>query len=52
MRKMDQQFLNIKIALDRMGTLLQEKGITFEDLLEGSSDIRTSLFEEMFGDIE
>ena len=39
-------------VLERMSKALQKKGITFEDLLEGGGEIRTSLFEEMFGDIE
>jgi Arc/MetJ-type ribon-helix-helix transcriptional regulator len=38
-------------ALQRMNEIMQKSGITFDDLLGGSDDIRISLFKEMFGDM-
>lgn len=36
-------------ALDRIGELLREKGITVEELIESGRDIRGELMEEMYG---
>jgi hypothetical protein len=39
-------------ALERMNEIMTKSGITFDDLLSGSIQIRTSLFKEMFGDLD
>ncbi|MGA1793919.1 MAG: ribbon-helix-helix domain-containing protein [Thermoplasmatota archaeon] len=36
-------------AMERMRRILDESNITFEDLLEGGNEIRSSLLKEMFG---
>lgn len=36
-------------ALDRIGELLREKGITLEDMIESGRRERTMLIEEMYG---
>ena len=37
-------------SMDRIAVILEAKGITFNDLLEGTSKIREDLFKEMFGE--
>jgi Arc/MetJ-type ribon-helix-helix transcriptional regulator len=39
-------------ALEKMNEIMQKSGVTFDDLLSGSGDIRASLFKEMFGDMD
>jgi len=36
-------------ALDRIGELLREKGITLEEMIESGRQERTKLIEEMYG---
>jgi antitoxin PrlF len=36
-------------ALDRIGELLKEKGLTLEELIESGREERTALIEEMYG---
>jgi AbrB family looped-hinge helix DNA binding protein len=36
-------------ALDRIGELLKEKGITLEEMIDSGRRERTSLIEEMYG---
>lgn len=36
-------------ALDKMGTLLKEKGITLEELIESGREIRGELIEKEYG---
>jgi AbrB family looped-hinge helix DNA binding protein len=36
-------------ALDRIGELLREKGITLEEMIESGRQERTTLIEEMYG---
>jgi AbrB family looped-hinge helix DNA binding protein len=36
-------------ALDRIGELLREKGLTLEELIESGRKERTALIEEMYG---
>src|SRR3990170_3662888 len=36
-------------ALDRIGELLREKGLTLEELIESGREERTKLIEEMYG---
>jgi AbrB family looped-hinge helix DNA binding protein len=36
-------------ALDRIGELLREKGITLEEMIESGRQERTRLIEEMYG---
>ncbi len=39
-------------SMMEMNYTLRKAGITFEDLLEGGSEIRRSLFGEMFGGVD
>ncbi len=36
-------------ALDRIGVLLKDKGLTLEELIESGREERTALIEEMYG---
>lgn len=36
-------------ALDRIGQILREKGLTFEELIESGREIRSKLLEEEYG---
>ena len=43
-----QEVVAIK-ALDRIGELLREKGLTLRDLIESGREERTALIEKMYG---
>ena len=43
-----QEVLAMK-ALDRIGELLREKGLTLDELIESGRKERSSLIEEMYG---
>jgi AbrB family looped-hinge helix DNA binding protein len=39
-------------ALDRIGEILREKGLTFEDLMESGAEVREELVREQYGQLE
>jgi hypothetical protein len=45
----DQQEVIATAALDQVGQILREKGLTLEELMESSREVRSKLLEKEYG---